>query len=90
MVRRSHTAMDSSTVLVGDLMELLLNTSKTYFSENLAQIGTKCMFFPRIICKPNFDIDLARAYIWFDILLQGNGSVEVSNCPYFEIGFVSK
>ena len=67
-----------------------VNNSKTHFSENLAQIGTKCMFFPRIICKPNFDIDLARAYIWFDILLQGNGSVEVSNCPYFEIGFVSK
>ena len=38
MVRRSHTAMDSSTVLVGDLMELLLNTSKTYFYSWLIRI----------------------------------------------------
>ena len=33
MVSRSHTAMDSSTVLVGDLMDSLLSTAMEHVSQ---------------------------------------------------------
>ena len=40
MVSRSHTAMDSSTVLVGDLMDSLLSTKMEYVNQRNDQTHT--------------------------------------------------